>query len=202
MASPEETQELSPSAQPPVRPHHRTLPHLPPFVPGRGILRVVKDLWWVPLYRAQHCGGVVEHALAGDIFYLEILGRKIVVVNNYEMANELMDKRSANYSDRPVFPLFMKYVGLDPIRAAHLLSFTFSQPRMGRQRDVPEVRPTILQAASYPAAVSGQAGGRPFQPDPHGRSAQDAEEHGRPAEGLRLARAEVGVYQHFTLVTC
>ncbi len=44
----------------------------------------------------------------GDIFYLEILGRKIVIVNNYEMANELMDKRSANYSDRPVFPLFMK----------------------------------------------------------------------------------------------
>ncbi|TFK87371.1 cytochrome P450 [Polyporus arcularius HHB13444] len=43
----------------------------------------------------------------GDIFYLEILGRKIVIVNNYEMANELMDKRSANYSDRPVFPLFM-----------------------------------------------------------------------------------------------
>ena len=32
----------------------------------------------------------------------------IVIVNNYEMANELMDKRSANYSDRPVFPLFMK----------------------------------------------------------------------------------------------
>lgn len=45
---------------------------------------------------------------AGDIFYLEILGRKIVIVNSYEIANELMDKRSANYSDRPVFPLFMK----------------------------------------------------------------------------------------------
>ncbi|KAI1790771.1 cytochrome P450 [Ganoderma leucocontextum] len=43
----------------------------------------------------------------GDIFYLEILGRKIVIVNKYDMANELMDKRSANYSDRPVFPLFM-----------------------------------------------------------------------------------------------
>ena len=29
-------------------------------------------------------------------------------MNNYEVANELMDRRSANYSDRPVFPLFMK----------------------------------------------------------------------------------------------
>ena len=45
---------------------------------------------------------------AGDLFYLEILGRKIVIVNNYDIANELLHKRSANYSDRPVFPLFMK----------------------------------------------------------------------------------------------
>lgn len=44
----------------------------------------------------------------GDVFYLEILGRKIVIVNNYDVANELLHKRSAIYSDRPVFPLFMK----------------------------------------------------------------------------------------------
>ncbi|CDO69014.1 hypothetical protein BN946_scf184834.g21 [Trametes cinnabarina] len=43
----------------------------------------------------------------GDVFYLEILGRKIVIVNSYAAAKELMDKRSANYSDRPFFPLFM-----------------------------------------------------------------------------------------------
>ncbi|OSD02803.1 cytochrome P450 [Trametes coccinea BRFM310] len=43
----------------------------------------------------------------GDVLYLEVLGRKIVVVNRYAIAKELMDKRSANYSDRPVFPLFM-----------------------------------------------------------------------------------------------
>ena len=55
------------------------------------------------------CPEVVANiSVVGDIFYLEILGRKIVIVNNYEMANELLDKRSANYSDRPVFPLFMK----------------------------------------------------------------------------------------------
>ncbi|KAJ8488284.1 hypothetical protein ONZ51_g3644 [Trametes cubensis] len=45
--------------------------------------------------------------LYGDLFYLEILGRKIVIVNNHDIANELLHKRSANYSDRPVFPLFM-----------------------------------------------------------------------------------------------
>lgn len=54
------------------------------------------------------CRTIAELGLAGDIFYLEILGRKIIIVNNYDLANELMDKRSANYSDRPVFPLFMK----------------------------------------------------------------------------------------------
>ena len=48
---------------------------------------------------------VADLESVGDIFYLEILGRKIVVVNNYEMANELLDKRSAIYSDRPRLPM-------------------------------------------------------------------------------------------------
>ena len=58
--------------------------------------------------RRKRLQSAADPDTAGDIFYLEILGRKIVIVNNYDMANELMDKRSANYSDRPVFPLFMK----------------------------------------------------------------------------------------------
>ena len=72
--------------------------------------------------------------VTGDIFYLEILGRKIVIVNNYEMANELMDKRSANYSDRPVFPLFMKCVAhLRSLSPHWLLTYEYEtlQPRLG-----------------------------------------------------------------------
>ncbi|OBZ75202.1 O-methylsterigmatocystin oxidoreductase [Grifola frondosa] len=43
----------------------------------------------------------------GDIFYLNVFGKQMVIVNSLQAANDLMDKRSANYSDRPVFPLFM-----------------------------------------------------------------------------------------------
>ncbi|EJC99766.1 cytochrome P450 [Fomitiporia mediterranea MF3/22] len=37
----------------------------------------------------------------GDIMYLTVLGRPIVVLNKLEHARELMEKRSAIYSDRP-----------------------------------------------------------------------------------------------------
>ena len=70
---------------------------------------MVEDIRYVLVAVAGgHHGTAADPDTAGDIFYLEILGRKIVIVNNYDMANELMDKRSANYSDRPQFPLFMK----------------------------------------------------------------------------------------------
>lgn len=57
---------------------------------------------------------------AGDVTYLNILGRPIVVLNSVQAAIDLLDKRSSNYSDRGDFPLcelmghsktlvFMKY---------------------------------------------------------------------------------------------
>ncbi len=70
---------------------------------------MVEDIWYASFAGARRrCRTAAELHTVGDIFYLEILGRKIVIVNNYDMANELMDKRSANYSDRPLFPLFLK----------------------------------------------------------------------------------------------
>jgi hypothetical protein len=39
--------------------------------------------------------------MTGDLLYLEILGQKILVINTEQIAQELLDKRSLNYSDRP-----------------------------------------------------------------------------------------------------
>ncbi|KAG6855636.1 hypothetical protein H0H87_012778 [Tephrocybe sp. NHM501043] len=36
----------------------------------------------------------------GDIIHLNILGRMTIVVNSFQRAVDLLDKRSANYSDR------------------------------------------------------------------------------------------------------
>ena len=38
--------------------------------------------------------------------YLEMLGQPVIVLNSVEAAEDLLDKRSANYSDRPYFPVF------------------------------------------------------------------------------------------------
>ncbi|KAH8114932.1 cytochrome P450 [Phellopilus nigrolimitatus] len=37
----------------------------------------------------------------GDVIYTNIVGRPIIILNTVEAARDLMDKRSANYSDRP-----------------------------------------------------------------------------------------------------
>ncbi|KAI0714193.1 cytochrome P450 [Cerioporus squamosus] len=37
----------------------------------------------------------------GDVVYLQVLGQSVVILSSYEAACELMEKRSANYSDRP-----------------------------------------------------------------------------------------------------
>ncbi|KAF8077572.1 cytochrome P450 [Lyophyllum atratum] len=47
-----------------------------------------------------------EFRKPGDVMYLHVLGRPIIVLNSVEAAVDLLDKRSANYSDRPRFILF------------------------------------------------------------------------------------------------
>ena len=37
----------------------------------------------------------------GDVVYLKLFGQPVLVLDSYAAANELLDKRSANYSDRP-----------------------------------------------------------------------------------------------------
>ncbi|CEL59155.1 O-methylsterigmatocystin oxidoreductase OS=Aspergillus flavus GN=ordA PE=3 SV=2 [Rhizoctonia solani AG-1 IB] len=43
--------------------------------------------------------------LESDIVYLKIFGQRIIVLNSIEAASDLLDKRSAISSDRPVFPM-------------------------------------------------------------------------------------------------
>ncbi|CAE6405279.1 unnamed protein product, partial [Rhizoctonia solani] len=40
-----------------------------------------------------------------DIVYLELLGQKIIVLNSTEAASDLLNKRSALYSNRPIIPM-------------------------------------------------------------------------------------------------
>ncbi|KAJ8075174.1 hypothetical protein PM082_019502 [Marasmius tenuissimus] len=50
-------------------------------------------------------------AVYGDIVHLRIFHQPMIVLNSYEAAQELLEKRSASYSDRPRFVLFSELMG-------------------------------------------------------------------------------------------
>ncbi|KAE9398746.1 cytochrome P450 [Gymnopus androsaceus JB14] len=47
----------------------------------------------------------------GDIVYLRVFGTKMLLLGSYQVAHELLDKRSAIYSDRPIIPPMMDLAG-------------------------------------------------------------------------------------------
>ena len=51
------------------------------------------------------------HAYIGDIIYVNVLGQEMIVLNSSKAAIELFDKRSANYSDRPIAMMCGEIVG-------------------------------------------------------------------------------------------
>ncbi|KAL1751253.1 cytochrome P450 [Schizophyllum commune] len=48
-----------------------------------------------------------------DIIHLDVAGKSIVVLDTYEAAIELLEKRSKDYSDRPAFPMTIDLMGID-----------------------------------------------------------------------------------------
>jgi hypothetical protein len=51
---------------------------------------------------------------AGDLVYVQILGNKLLILNDMESMHELLEKRSQKYSDRPSF-LMAKYMGIENV---------------------------------------------------------------------------------------
>jgi len=47
---------------------------------------------------------------AGDIISLNVAGQIIVILNSSKITKELLEKRGAFYSDRPLVPILEKYV--------------------------------------------------------------------------------------------
>ncbi|KAG6915684.1 hypothetical protein DXG01_010412 [Tephrocybe rancida] len=83
--------------------HLQPLPPGPPADPIIGHLRKIPPANQATLF--YEWGKIY-----GDVMYLEVLGQPIVVLNSAEAAVDLLDRRSANYSDRPRF-VIMELMG-------------------------------------------------------------------------------------------
>ncbi|GJJ06884.1 hypothetical protein Clacol_001080 [Clathrus columnatus] len=82
---------------------------LPPGPPRKPIIGNLTDM---PHYR-QWETFKKWHELYGDMVYLNVLGKHILFLNSSKIANELLEKRSLIYSDRPHFIMLGDLVGFD-----------------------------------------------------------------------------------------
>ncbi|KAJ7463649.1 cytochrome P450 [Mycena latifolia] len=75
---------------------------LPPGPPGDPVLGHLR-------YMPSAQPALVFHEWAknyGDVMHLQVLGRSMIILDTYQAAVDLLDKRSVNYSDRPKFTLY------------------------------------------------------------------------------------------------
>ena len=61
--------------------------------------RLAQDLRYASI--AARRGAANEEHVAGDIYYLNVAGKIVVVLNSRKAAIDLLERRSAIYSDRP-----------------------------------------------------------------------------------------------------
>ncbi|KAE8443942.1 hypothetical protein EG329_001252 [Mollisiaceae sp. DMI_Dod_QoI] len=81
----------------------RTPYPLPPGPPGEP---VIGHFRLIPALHPEQKYIEWGKQYGSDILYFNVLGRPIIVINSTKVAHELLDKRGANYADRPRFVLF------------------------------------------------------------------------------------------------
>ena len=79
---------------------------------------------------------------AGDMVYLEVFGKKFLMINSFEVASELLNKRSSIYSSRPHYVMVNELCVSAKSSAVLIAPFSTSiqQARMGLGYHVHPVR--------------------------------------------------------------
>ncbi|KAF5348522.1 hypothetical protein D9756_009684 [Leucocoprinus leucothites] len=90
------------------RKHRRRLLPLPP---GPFVWPIVGNAFIIPLTYVHRFYKNMGDKLGSKILYLEAVGRPIIVLNDVDMARDLLEKRSALYSSRPVSPMINDVIG-------------------------------------------------------------------------------------------
>lgn len=81
--------------------------HLPP---GPKPLPFVGNVFDLPSTQLERCFAQWGERY-GDVVYIQLFGQPMVVLHTLEAARDLLEKRSAIYSDRPRFVLFSELMG-------------------------------------------------------------------------------------------
>ena len=66
------------------------------------IISLERNLWFVFAFKNRY---TLPHRVLGDVVFVKIIGRPMVILNSFEAATSLLGERSAIYSDRPRFPI-------------------------------------------------------------------------------------------------
>ncbi|KAG2738465.1 cytochrome P450 [Suillus brevipes Sb2] len=87
-----------------------TKKNLAPYPPGPAGWPLIGNVLDIP--RIKPCLTFAEWGEKyGDIMHVQVLGQHIIVLNSVKTAMEMLDNKSAVYSDRPVFPMGGELVG-------------------------------------------------------------------------------------------
>lgn len=102
------------------RPSLRNLP-LPPSPKGYPLIGSLFDVpkekpWvayteWAKTYGTIFCSAQpmnLTTAPPGDMIYFEVLGQRFLILNSLEKVQDLLEKRSSNYSDRARMPMVLE----------------------------------------------------------------------------------------------
>ncbi|KAF9024346.1 cytochrome P450 [Hymenopellis radicata] len=83
-----------------------------PYPPGPQPIPMLGNILDIPRdNEAQRYNALARRH--GDLVYMQVFGISILVVNTYEAANDLFEKRSAMYSDRSPLPMINDLMGWD-----------------------------------------------------------------------------------------
>ncbi|KAF8135167.1 CyP450 monooxygenase [Boletus edulis] len=76
-----------------------------PFPPGPPRLPIAGNFFGIKDMGTQWLTYAEWSKIYGDLLYIEIFGQKILITNSEKVNEDLLDKRSQNYSDRPKIPM-------------------------------------------------------------------------------------------------
>lgn len=120
---------------------------LPPGPEGEPILGHLRI---IPASNPEYYYQQLSKKLGSDILSFNVLGQPVIVLNSVEAAVDLLDKRGANYCDRPRFVLFEQMGWRGTLTVRHL------NESMSRKTDsivVPTMGSPIQDAQKNPPKV-------------------------------------------------